>query len=214
MFGCFQSSNLTPRKVLRFLCNATILIICSINIFLLFSDLSNSNQQLFFASILPFEAMIVLNTVVVPGIFCDLEGLLFVWIVIYATLLLVGAILIACNQQIPTLIPIVSTTATNFTCYIFNLTDLNDMQMEKIGYVITLGLYLMVFVADVILAGIKQEPPALPYYVPASSTVPPTDPISSRPQRSTSIQSLPTYSEAEMLPSYEEAVIKQEVQQK
>ena len=91
----------------------------------------------------------------------------------------------------------------------------------------------MVFVADVILAGTKQEPPALPYFVPASSTITPSDPISSRPQRSwsqwtdsmtmittssrpqrsTSIQSLPTYSEAEMLPSYDEAV-KQEVQQK
>jgi hypothetical protein len=214
MFGCFQSSNLTPGKVIQCFCKAIILMTCTVNIFLLFSDLSNSSQHEFFASVLPYEALIVLNTIVVPGIFCDLPDLVSVWIVVYAILLLVGAILIAYNQQIPALIPIASNTAAYMVCYLFNITDLDEMQMEKLGFVITLGLYLMVFISDVILTGTKQEAPTLPFFLPSRTiNYPPTEPTPNRVPSSTSIQSLPTYSEAEMLPSYDQAA-KQEVQQK
>jgi len=98
-------------------------------------------------------------------------------------------------------------------CYLFNITDLDEMQMEKLGFVITLGLYLMVFISDVILTGTKQEAPTLPFFLPSRTIIPPSEPTPNRVPSSTSIQSLPTYSEAEMLPSYDQAA-KQEVQQK
>lgn len=213
MLDCSHSFNVTPRKAIRYLCNAIILIVSILNVFLLFSDLSYFSKHEFFASILPYEALIVLNTVVVPAIFCKLDALMFVWVVVYAALLLIGAILIACKQQIPSMIPIASNTAANIGCYIFNLTDLNEMQMEKLGFVINLGLYLMAFVAHVILLGTTEQPPQLPYYLPARYTLAVSNPILSGVQGSSSIQSLPTYSEAEILPNYDEAV-KQEVQQK